>query len=74
MEASVPVPTCQGSIANSAANSFCTSVRATTIINDVSRCTRCVLGFFQILVRQLSREETIEVIETKGVMVSSEPI
>ena len=33
-----------------------------------------VLGFFQILVRQLSREETIEVIETKGAMVSSETI
>ena len=30
--------------------------------------------FFQSLVSQLSREETIGVIETKGVMVSSEPI
>ena len=33
-----------------------------------------VLGFFQILMRQLSREETIEVIKTKGAMVSSETI
>ena len=33
-----------------------------------------VLGFFQTLVRQLSREETIEVIETKGAMVSSDTI
>ena len=33
-----------------------------------------VLGFFQILVRQLSREETIEAIETTGAMVSSETI
>ena len=33
-----------------------------------------VLGFFQTLVRQLSREETIEVIKTKGAMVSSETI
>ena len=33
-----------------------------------------VLGFFQTLVRKLFREETIEVIETKGAMVSSETI
>ena len=33
-----------------------------------------MMGFFQIPVRQLSREETIGVIETKGVMVSSETI
>ena len=33
-----------------------------------------MLGFFQILVRQLSREETIEVKETKVAMVSSETI
>ena len=32
------------------------------------------LAFSQILVRQLSREETIGGIETKGVMVSSKPI
>ena len=31
-----------------------------------------MMGFFQIPVRQLSREETIGVIETKGAMVSSE--
>ena len=74
MEAFVPVPTCQILIANSAANSSYTLVRATTIINDVSRCTRCVLGFFPNSCVQLSREETMKVIETKGVMVSSEPI
>ena len=32
------------------------------------------LAFFQSLVSQLSREETIGVMESKGVMVSSEPI
>ena len=33
-----------------------------------------VLGLFQILVRQLFREETIEVMKTKGATVSSETI
>ena len=31
-----------------------------------------MMGFFQIPVRQLSREETIGVIETKGAVVSNE--
>ena len=72
MEASVP--TCQGSIVNSAANfPVQQSARPRSPTMSVG-VPDTVLGFFLILVRQLSRKETIEVIETKGAMVSSETI
>ena len=71
MEASVP--TCQSSIVNSAANfPVQQSARPRSPTMSVG-VPDAVLGFFPILLRQLSREETIEVIETKGAMVSSEP-
>ena len=74
MEASVPVPTCQGLIANSVPTPPThQSVRLRSSTMSVGVPDAC-LAFSQILVRQLSREETIGVIETKGVMVSSEPI
>ena len=74
MEASVPVLTCQGLIAISAATRPThQSMRLRSSTMSVGVPDAC-LAFSQILGRQLSREETIGVIETKGVIVSSEPI
>ena len=63
-------PNSETSPARESAGSLRTPRKKSTV--DTAAALDTVLGFFQTLVRKLFREETIEVIETKGAMVSSE--